>query len=143
MKRMNSAAALVEEELIRGSRLAQRGSVDHIQFHWRKAAANHLQFLRGGERQINHPSSHERPAVVDPDQDRLLVVWSRHLDERAEREGPMRSGEFVQVEYFTAGGSLAVVSTRVVGSNASFRRRDCSSRDRFVRRWTREHDRAR
>src|SRR5664279_1049934 len=72
------------------------------------ALSNHSQRLRRGIGNVDHASGNVRSAVIDPDRHRAAGRDIRHPQPRAERQGRMRGGQLVCVEFFAARGACSL-----------------------------------
>src|SRR5258706_15953002 len=60
--------------------------------------------LGGRRRHIDDATAHERPAIVDPDDDRISIFLVRDFHLGAEWQGSMSGGESTGIQLFTARG---------------------------------------
>src|SRR5690606_31556887 len=79
------------------------------------ARADQPEVARGGLADVDHAALGERPAVVDPDHDRLTVAADLH--HRAERQGAVRGGVTAVAEGLPARGGAAVELAGVVAGD--------------------------
>ena len=59
-------------------------------------------------------------AIIDAQHHRFVVAQIGDQHPRPERQGRVGGGKGILVEWFTAGGSLAVMSSTVIRGNACF-----------------------
>src|SRR4051812_44518092 len=85
---------------------ALRGA-DDLEADLGVAGAGHVDFLGGGERDVDQAAADERPAVVDPDDDAEAVGDVGDPELRSERQGAVGGGEAVGIEALAAGGAVA------------------------------------
>ena len=79
----------------------------------------------GAPRDINHPVSLHRPAIVHTHDHTLLIMQIDHSHQSAEWQAFVRRGQFVVIEGFAAGGAPALKRHVVEGCQPglfSFRR---------------------
>src|ERR1700688_1837736 len=69
--------------------------------------SDHSERLRRGIGNVDDASGNVGSAVVDPYRHRLAGRDIGHAQPRAEREGRMRSGQFMGIEFFAARGFCA------------------------------------
>ena len=97
---------------------------DHFQFHARGAGSDHVDFARGGEREIDDASFDERTAIVDAHVDLFSVVEIGDFDPSMKWKCAMRGGELFHVVNFSGGGAAAVIRIAVPTRDAGFGRSD-------------------
>src|SRR5215470_534283 len=78
------------------------------ELHPRETASDHSQSFGRGMRDVDDAPGHERSAVIDPDSDRAPSGEVGDAHPRAERQRPVRGGQFALVELLSARGLRAL-----------------------------------
>ena len=97
--------------------------LENFELHAGCAAAYEIEFLGGGQREIDNPAILKRAAVVDADNNRFLVLKVGDPNARPERKGPVRRGQVVHIEHLAVRCHFSVVVTGIVGGDA-FKRQE-------------------
>jgi len=101
--------------------LEAAGFADYFDPNSNDAGLDHVDFTRGGEREIDDSAVDEWSAIGDADIDAFLILEIGHLDPGIEGKRAMRGGQLFHVENFSVRRAPAVVRDSVPTGDSSFR----------------------
>ena len=89
------------------------GGLHQLDFHFRDAGLPDVEFLGGGEGEIDDSSGNEGTAIGDADERSRARFDVRHAHDRAERESAVGGGHGMHVVDFAVGAAAVVVGRTV------------------------------